>query len=140
MRKYIVIILSLVLVSCSTVQKASDGSSLLSDLIGNEWILKSLNGEDVNEADFMKGLPTLTFKEDGAMQGSTGCNSFSGKFSLGEVMKLDPGAMTKMHCPGSGETDFINALTSATSIDVVKNDLVLKKASDELLRFTTAKE
>jgi heat shock protein HslJ len=140
MRKSIIVVLSLIFLSCSSTKNLPDQTAQLSDLINKEWVLESLNGNVVNEADFMKGLPSIAFKKDGTMQGSTGCNSFSGKFSLGEVLKLDPGAMTKMHCPGTGETDFINALTSATSIDVVKDDLILKNASDELLRFTTSKE
>ncbi len=140
MRKSIIAILSIALLSCSSFKDLSDKTTQMSDLINKEWVLESLNGVSVNESEFMKGLPSIMFKEDGGMQGSTGCNSFSGKFALGEVLKLDPGAMTKMHCPGSGETDFLNALTGATSIDVIKDDLVLKNDTDELLRFTSSKE
>lgn len=140
MRKLILACLPFIFFSCSTVEKITDNTTLIDDLISNEWVLESLNGGPVNADDYMKGLPSLLFKEDGGVQGSTGCNSFSGKFALGDELKLDPGAMTKMNCPGTGELDFLNALQSSTSIDVVKDDLVLKNAADELLRFTPAND
>jgi len=140
MRKLIITVLPFILLSCSSLNKTSDRQPLLSDLLGSEWVLESLNGQAVNESDFMKGLPSLVFKEDGGLHGSTGCNSFNGSFALEDVLKLSPGAMTKMNCPGSGESDFLNALTGATSLDLLDNKLVLKNATQELLRFTSSKE
>lgn len=140
MRKLIITILPFILLSCSSLDKASGGQPRLSDLVGSEWVLESLKGQAVTESDFMKGLPSLVFKEDGGLQGSTGCNSFTGNFTLGDALKLNPGVMTKMNCPGSSESDFLNALTGTTSLDLLENKLVLKNATNELLRFTSSKE
>ncbi|WP_291784456.1 META domain-containing protein [Cecembia sp.] len=120
------------LASCSSVGNLNP----LSLLTGNNWVLSSLMGQALDPAKFLNGLPSLNFLEGGGLTGFTGCNNFNGNFSLdGTNIKLDPGAMTKKACEGSGENDFLGALSQVSNLKVAKNKLTLLDGAKELLSF-----
>lgn len=124
-----------VALSCSSAKNLPQVKPTLDDLIKTSWVLDDLKGKGVKKDDYMKGLPALNFREKGVLDGMTGCNSFSGKYAIGNKFKLETGAMTKMNCPGSAEADFLNAFNSTTSIHMQGEDLVFMDDNDELLRF-----
>ncbi|SDC58484.1 Heat shock protein HslJ [Algoriphagus faecimaris] len=103
---------------------------------GNTWVLSSLLGQGLNLRDFPEGVPTLNFLEGGRLAGFTGCNNFSGSFSLeGTLLSLDPGAMTKKACPGNGEQEFLAALGRVSNLQVSKDKLTLTDGTTELMAF-----
>jgi putative lipoprotein len=62
--------------------------------VGVEWIVTG--GLDVAAAS---PKPSATFA-DGTVSGSTGCNRFSGPYTLeGEALEIGPLASTRMYCP-----------------------------------------
>jgi heat shock protein HslJ len=98
--------------------------------------LEALNGVSVSPDDFVKGLPSLRFDQKGKLSGSTGCNQFNGDFELdGSNINLNPGAMTKMNCPGDGESKFLDALKGVSELNFEGDKLVLADQAKELLRF-----
>lgn len=114
---------------------------MIDKLSANAWIPESLKGESVDEDDYMKGLPELEFLKEGTVRGSTGCNSFKGTFLLKDQnITIDPGAMTKMNCPGDGEAEFLNAINSVTGAKMEDNSLVLMSGAEEIMKLIPKKE
>ncbi|HSF52282.1 MAG TPA: META domain-containing protein [Algoriphagus sp.] len=113
----------------------------LSTLTGNSWILTSLMGSELDLGKFSAGPPTLNFLEGGNLAGFAGCNNFSGGFSLeGTNLKLDPGAVTKKACPGTGEDEFLSALEKVKNLKVEKEKLTLMDGATELMSFIPKKD
>lgn len=139
MRSYRVVFLSLfILIMCG----CSSSSTLnpLSLLMGNKWELSSLMGDAIAPGKFNASLPNLSFLEGGKLSGYAGCNNFSGGFSLeGTGIQLDPGAMTRMACPGTGEDEFVSALGKVKNFQVSKDKLTLTDGVNELLSFVPKK-
>jgi len=83
------------------------------DLPGTTWRLVSLGG--VRPAG---QIPTLELGADGSATGSTGCNNFSGRYSVdGATLVFSPLATTKRGCEpaiASQETAFVAAMTVVT--------------------------
>ncbi|REG85393.1 META domain-containing protein [Algoriphagus antarcticus] len=110
-------------------------------LTGNSWTLSSLMGKGLDMNQFAGGIPSLAFLEDGKLSGFSGCNNFSGNFSLeGTGIELDPGAMTKKMCPGSGEQDYISALGKVGDLKIGKDKLTLLDGATELMSFVPKKD
>jgi NAD(P)-dependent dehydrogenase (short-subunit alcohol dehydrogenase family)/heat shock protein HslJ len=82
-------------------------------LHGN-WQLTYISGPRIAFDDlYPERKPTLTLDtEKGTVNGNTSCNSYSGHFAR-KGMNLtfpEPFAMTRMACPGLGESVFLQAL------------------------------
>ncbi|MFO1147270.1 MAG: META domain-containing protein [Alsobacter sp.] len=73
------------------------GGDPASLLAGRDWTLASLAGTPVAS----DGRPaSLAFTADGQVSGSSGCNRFTGRFTLtGETLSFGPLAATRMACP-----------------------------------------
>lgn len=126
-----------------TLNACSSSANLnpLSLLTSKTWQLSSLMGESLDKGKFTSGIPSLDFLEGGRLAGYTGCNNFSGRFSLeGSGIKLDPGAMTGKACEGSGENEFISALEKVKNFTVQKEKLTLLDGTTELMSFFPKKE
>ena len=85
------------------------------ELVGTEWTLKSLNGQDL-----VKGTRiTLDFDKD-FVRGNSGCNSYGGKVTMRNgVMKVKaPGFETTLiGCPGAigrQENDYLDTLANGS--------------------------
>lgn len=110
-------------------------------LTGNSWVLSTLMGSSPDMSKFSAGAPTLDFLEGGNLAGFSGCNNFSGGFSLeGTGMELDPGAITRKACPGTGETEFISALEKVKNFAVGREKLTLLDGATELMSFIPKKD
>ena len=102
--------ITLLVNSCST----TDSLTKLGD---TEWSVTSLLDKTLTADDGMKVLPSLIFSEDGKLFGSTGCNNFTGSYKLdGTKLSLNPGAITKMFCPGDTEQKFLKAINQVTNL------------------------
>jgi len=98
-------------------------------------------GASPDASKFPTGLPTLNFLEGEGLAGFAGCNNFSGSYRLaGSEITLDPGAVTRKACPGSGESDFLVALQNAKILSVEKEKLTLVDGTTELMSFVQKKE
>ncbi len=61
-------------------------------------------GKKINPGNQPDGFPTLNFGNNNKLFGSTGCNRFIGSFKTDKnLISLEPGAVTKMHCQNSPE-------------------------------------
>lgn len=140
MKQLRVILLGLLILfagSCGSTAKLNP----LSSLVGKTWVLTSLMGGELDLGKFTAGAPTLNFLEGGNLAGFAGCNNFSGGFSLeGTDLKLDPGAITKKACPGTGEDEFLSALEKVKNLKVEKEKLTLMDGSTELMSFISKKD
>ncbi|SFB47323.1 META domain-containing protein [Algoriphagus aquimarinus] len=126
----------LLFVSCGS----SKSINPLNLLTGNSWALSSIMGHGLDMNQFVGGIPSLSFLDGGKLAGFSGCNNFSGNFLLeGTGIQLDPGAMTKKMCPGSGEQDFISTLSKVGELKVGKDKLILLDGTTELMSFVPKK-
>jgi heat shock protein HslJ len=127
----------LMLGACST---AKLNPSII--LVGQPWVLSSFAGENVDLSKFTGGIPTLNFLEGGRLAGFAGCNNFSGEFAIegSDTLTLEPGAMTKKACPGSGESEFLTAFGNVKNFTLEKEKLTLMDGTTELMSFTPNKD
>jgi heat shock protein HslJ len=77
---------------------------------------------------------TLAFKS-GQVSGSSGCNRFHGAFTVkGNALTIHPLATTRMACEGAimvQEQEFLSALQSATTWDIVRGMLDVHRTDGE---------
>tara|TARA_R110002096_G_scaffold28177_23_gene85560 strand:+ start:432 stop:857 length:426 start_codon:yes stop_codon:yes gene_type:complete len=130
------ILFTFILLFCFTACSSLNNINPLSLLMGNKWKLAGMMGKSLDVGKFADAAPLLSFMDGGKLSGFTGCNNFSGDFTLeGKILSLNPGAMTKKACPGTGESDFLKALSMVKNFKVVKDKLVLMDGASELLSF-----
>ncbi|MGV0911511.1 META domain-containing protein [Martelella sp. FOR1707] len=95
------------------------GGDTLDLLIGPEWSVDSLKGSALDEA---ADRPAFSISEEGQIFGTTGCNRFTGAFSVnGEGgIAIGPLATTRMACDDAlmkQEQAVLEALDSSESFD-----------------------
>ena len=118
----------------------SKGMNPIALLTSNPWELSSFQEMNPDAAKFPEGLPTLYFLDGGKLSGFTGCNNFSGSFSLESGgIQLDPGAMTKKACPDSGEEEYMGVFYRVKTYTVNKEKLILSDGITELMSFAPLK-
>jgi len=87
--------------------------AVVSDLAGTGWVLEELGGATLVDVE-----PTVTFGGDGTVTGSSGCNTFSGTYTLdGATVSFGPLATTKMACSDPTmfvESAFLAAMAGVT--------------------------
>lgn len=108
-------------------------------LIGTQWNLMALEGEEIG-ADFAL-RPFITFDSAGNIKGNLGCNSFFGTYSVNKKQKmtLEFQSASKRLCQQmSVERRFIKALKQEIVRYKIQGDeLTLFAADDrEVMRFT----
>lgn len=106
---------------------------------GTPWVLAS--GVDLPQ-DAALALPTALF-ESGTVSGSTGCNRYSGQFTVdGDALELGPLAQTQMACAPPAdriERDYVAKFDQVTGWRVDDDRLVLVGDDDtELLQYRPA--
>ncbi len=131
-------LLVLILGGCGSAAKLNPSSVL----IGQPWVLSSLAGEAADPGKFTAGPPTLHFLDGGRLAGFAGCNNFSGSFTITgpDTIGLEPGAMTKKACPGSGESEFLGTFEKAKNFTLEKEKLTLMDGTTELMSFSPGKD
>ena len=108
-------------------------------LLNTEWIATRING------DAVKGnASTLTIDQNRAY-GSSGCNRYTGKATLGEnnSLQFGPTASTRMACindTAQQEAAYFRALQSVTSYHLNQGDLILlDKDFNKLIEYRVKK-
>lgn len=140
MRSVVVPLVSLVVVALvAGCAGDEEGGSDAGTLEGQPWVLTS--GIDVPQ-DVAVAWPSATF-EDGTVAGSTGCNQFSGPYTVdGDSLELGQLASTQMACAPPAdriEQSYLAALGRVAGWRLDREELVLSDADDaELLRYAPA--
>ncbi len=114
----------------------ADGDDLLAyrevqpaSLTGTAWSGIYYNDGDALVSAVAGSEFTATFSEDGTVQGTTGCNTYSGPYTVdGEAMEIGPLASTQMACaedPMAQEAGYLGALDRTTSFAIEGDELTL---------------
>ncbi|HEY9087561.1 MAG TPA: META domain-containing protein [Anaerolineaceae bacterium] len=98
-------------------------------LVGREWTWVSTQMNDGSSITPRQPEAfRITFGADGSVSGTTDCNNFFGQYQLeGSHLTFGPLGMTRMFCPDSQETEFVQALGEVDQflLDEATGQLVL---------------
>lgn len=109
------------------------GQYLFDLKLDGDWQLVRINETNLDSADFMKGLPQLSFDlSQKRVYGHTGCNNISGSIEVkGQRIAFAPMIATKMACPGMEfEYDYLKWFTGSVPYQVKDTRLHLMVSSD----------
>jgi heat shock protein HslJ len=112
------------------------------DLVGQLWLLDTLiQGEAATNVD---GSPaTLLLTEDGTLQGSTGCRSFSGEYIIvGNSVEFTNWGLEDECAQQLAEQDnsIVSVLGDGFAVEIDGDRLTLTSAGDEGLSYTAIDE
>lgn len=113
------------------------------DLSETVWHLRAYSDGDQALISTLDGTHlTAIFSEDGDLNGSAGCNNFSGAYQVdGDLIKIELGPQTMMFCEEpegvmEQESAYLDALQSATNYKIRGDVLVMMDDSgQEVLNF-----
>ncbi|MCU0484086.1 MAG: META domain-containing protein [Chloroflexi bacterium] len=105
--------------------------------IVGSWTVSGYNdGQQAVVSPIAGTTLTATFAEDGALSGSSGCNTFNGTYTLdGDAITVGALGTTKMACEEpvmAQEQQFLMALASAKTVTVEGGLPVLRTAGDAI--------
>lgn len=94
-------------------EAAPQGTTATPDVTG-DWVIRAIDGRPLD------GPPATIAFADGRISGSTGCNRFSGSYTVaGDRLVIAPPATTRMACPPplmARETALLAALTGSLEV------------------------
>jgi heat shock protein HslJ len=110
-------------------------------LLNGTWELNYISGPRIAfEGLYPEKKPTITFDVAGnKVMGNSSCNSFNGKLNVtgNKINFNEPMAMTRMMCPGDGETTFMETLKKVDSWSVTDGKtLNLLMGDVAMMRFS----
>lgn len=118
---FISLILSSLFINCIIIQ-----SDDFSQIIGKEWKVVSIGGQELKIADLENGLPVITFYKNNKLSGFTGCNAFNGTYKTeNSHITLDQGVMTKMMCDDNTEMRLLSAFDEINEWRIIEDKLEL---------------
>jgi putative lipoprotein len=120
--------LALVLTACG------GSSSGTHDIKGTAWTVSTIAGQQTVPG----AQPTISFGSDGAISGSTGCNQYSGTYTVdGDKLTVSQLATTRKACAdpavNAQEAAVTAALTGATSWSIGSDSNLTIKGAAEIL-------
>ena len=127
----VVILFGLLVTACNIIQKPTD--ALLED---TSWELVYVQKHLVAD-----GITVTATFQDGAVSGSSGCNSYSGSYETdGKEISFGPLASTLMACMDPDnvmeqESQFLAWLQEAQSFRVNQGELMIFRHDGEALTF-----
>jgi len=113
----------------------------ISDLDGN-WELNYISGAKIAfEGLYPDKIPFISFNtKENRVSGSSGCNSFAGSTSINKNwMRFDENmAMTRMFCPGDGESTFMKSLQKVNAYAISDGGKTLNLLTGDIatMRFS----
>ena len=140
MRKIMILLLAVVISSCSCKKDASNKATVGS--IEGNWELTSIPATKTSfESLYANAKPTISFNiNETKVTGKNSCNSYGGNFSLdGMTLDIDEKTLfsTKMFCEGAGEKTFMDALGKVNAYKVSEdgNTLTLSTGKNAVMTF-----
>lgn len=128
-------ILVLLCVSCNTTKKSVKSEKF--PLVGTQWSLFSLEGEEISNDFALR--PFITFDSTGQIQGNLGCNTFFGNYSVNKKHKMTisyQGSTKRLCGQMKVERQFITALKrDINSYQIKDEELILSSDGEEIMRF-----
>ncbi len=119
---------------------ASPANVEISPSLDGTWELTYISGPKIAfEGLYPNKIPAITFDVSGKrVSGNTGCNNFSGELNTnGNSIDFTKAmAMTKMMCPGQGETVFLETLKKINTYSITDSTLNFIMGDIALMRFT----
>lgn len=109
------------------------GQYLSDERLEGDWQLERINETQLDSADFMKGLPQLSFDlSEKRVSGHTGCNNVAGSIEVqGQRIAFAPMIATKMACPGMEfEQDYLRWFAGSVAYAIQENRLHLMVSPD----------
>jgi heat shock protein HslJ len=110
-------------------------------LVETNWLLAELNGAPVTASERERAA-ALRFLAQARIGGSTGCNRFSGTYTIdGRALRFSPLTITRMVCPGGMnlEEGYLRALEATRQYELHGATLELNDdAGRNLARFHAA--
>ncbi len=94
------------------------------------WQLAELRGQLVLAGNKTAVVPTIIFTPDMRVTGRSGCNSYSGTFTLGpaKALRISPLMMTRMMCPDIAiENEYTQVLGFVDHVTVSATSLTLER-------------
>ena len=125
----------LLVATVALVLTACGGSSTgTHDIKGTAWTVSTIGGQ----ATVPGAQPTIAFGSDGTISGSTGCNQYSGTYTVdGDKLTVSQLAMTRMACAdpavNAQEAAVTAALTGATSWAIGSDSNLTLKGATEIV-------
>lgn len=133
------LILAITLTGCDETKKVIDVAGSVQ--LNGTYTVKSISGEKI-----MGAKPSLTFSAlDNSVNGSTGCNSVFGNYTL-DLYTIDFGdlATTKKACAEKDvqktEQNFLNALNKTGSYNLQDRILTFYSKTDRSVLLTATKD
>jgi heat shock protein HslJ len=128
----------LVLAACSGITgvRSQQGHAALAD---TQWVLQTLNGEAV-----LAGTSITAQFSESEIAGSSGCNSYSGSYTVtGSTIRIEGVATTAMACiDPEGVMDqealYVDTLLSVNNFELDAGQLTLRAEDGRRLVFTAA--
>ena len=134
--KRIIFSIAILFIATTSCSIFNSGGASVKKLIANEWAVKSILGTDINPMDFTRGIPSISFKEDGNVTGFGGCNTFFSTYNLTETgLDIRDIAATRMACEGVSEAQFLNVLERANNVKFDGSEMILLQGAETLLTF-----
>lgn len=125
------------LMSCGTGKKTLTGSD--PEKLDGLWVLNYISSPGINsDSLFPNKKPEVNFSTaDKRVTGNTSCNSFSGPFKLqdNKISFEETMAMTRMFCPGKGESVFLETLKKVNSFSTDGKTLNFIMGDVAIMRF-----
>ncbi|MBK9330947.1 MAG: META domain-containing protein [Ignavibacteria bacterium] len=105
--------------------------------VNDIWVMDKLGEEILDKDKFKTGLPMIEIQMiENRFTGNTGCNNMSGSFlSVGNLIKFDKIATTRMMCPGGYDSKVTGALKDSDNYAIENMRLFLKKGDKILAEF-----
>ncbi|MGE0929777.1 META domain-containing protein [Peijinzhouia sedimentorum] len=134
--KRIIFSIAVLFIATTSCSILNSGEASVKKLIANEWAVKSILGTDINPMNFTRGIPNISFKEDGNVTGFGGCNTFFSTYNLTETgLDIRDIAATRMACEGVSEAQFLNVLERANNVKFDGSEMILLQGAETLMTF-----
>lgn len=114
-------------------------------LVDTAWQLTYVNNGEGALVGIVEGTSiTATFQEDGALNGSAGCNTYMTSYEVdGDAISIEPAASTRMACEEEvmdQEFAYLTALEQAASHELGVDTLTIRAADGAALAYYIAGE
>lgn len=109
-----------------------------STLAGTSWRATAVNnGRGAVQGLLSGSTITLAFDDQGRISGSSGCNRYTGRYTVSDAtLRLSPAASTRLACPddrlAAQEDAYLKALGTVSTLRMEANRLELRTATGAL--------